>query len=99
MKKEKEIELMKKSKFKKSLEEQVNFIQTIKKSHLHDDDKYVKSIYDDVKKWEIEEKIKKESIQKKYHEELAIQKKQIVDKQLVIPLPIIDEFLNRYSYS
>ena len=74
---------MKKSYFKKSLDEQLQYGKNIKSKHLHDDDQYIKFINDDVKTWEIEEKLKRDKIQQKYHEELAIQKKQILDKKQV----------------
>jgi hypothetical protein len=84
--KEQETEKMKKSSFKKSLDEQLQYGKKIRSSHLHDDDQYIKFINDDVKTWEIEEKLKREKIQQKYHEELAIQKKQILDKKQVFIL-------------
>ena len=40
-----------------SLEKQIKEVKEIRESHRHDDDNYIKTIYDDIKNYELEEKV------------------------------------------
>ena len=64
----------------KSLQKQIDDANQVKKSHRHDDDSYVKYIYDDIEKYHQEEKKKFDLIDLKHKQQMEIQKAQIEEK-------------------
>ena len=64
----------------KSLQKQIDDAKEAKRNRKHEDDEYVKYIYDDIEKYHQEEKKKFALIDKKHKQQFEIQKAQITEK-------------------
>jgi organic radical activating enzyme len=80
---QKEIETSKekKSLFKKSLDKQIELAKQVKEKEKELDKEYLTFISKDINKFHEEERLKKEEIQRKHHEELLIRKQQIIERE------------------
>ena len=77
-----------------SLQKQIDHRSEVKKSHKHDDDNYVKYIYDDIEKYHREEKEKFEKIDQKHKHQMEQQKAQIEEKSRRLKAEKDDLFLH-----
>ena len=77
---EEDVVKAKNKEYLKSLQKQIDHANEVKKNRKHDDDNYVKYIYDDIEKYHEEEKKKFELIELKHKQQMEIQKAQIQEK-------------------
>ena len=79
-KSEQEFMKNKKVNFRKDLDHQMKLRNEVQKSNANDDSEYAAYIYKDIEKYRSEEQYKKNIINKKHHDELAIREAQIADQ-------------------